>query len=159
MDRHIAAYYRNRRIIEEMFEAYERDPRTDDFDSEQIEEILLEWEQLITALREEDDLPEYDALADEIYDQIEAFQEMLAEIDENSAAAEEDATINDANLRLRQDAICNYLDHQLKTKYTVHTSVDEHAARQRLRDQIQPPRFDPLPPPRLTRNRLTLDEE
>lgn len=159
MDRHIAAYHRNLHSIEAMFEAYERNPRTPDFDMEQIEEILLEWEQFIHALRDVD-LPEYTDLADEIFEQIEAFQEKLAEIDEKSVTVEEEALIEDANQRLGQDAICNYLDHQLKAKYTVHNSIDEHSARQRLREKIQPPRFTPMPPPpRLTRNRLSLDEE
>ncbi|MCA9913118.1 MAG: hypothetical protein KC496_07205 [Anaerolineae bacterium] len=159
MDRHIAAYYRNLHSIEEMFDAYERNPRTSEFDAEQIEEILLEWEQLITALRDVD-MQEYIDLADEIFEQIEGLQEMLAEIDEKSTVVEEDALIEDANQRLEQDAICNYLDHQLKAKYTVHNSIDEHSARQRLRDKMQPPRFAPMPPPsRLTRNRLSLDEE
>ncbi len=157
MDRHIAAYYRNLHSIEEMFEAYERNPRTPDFDMEQIEEILLEWEQFIYALRDVD-LPEYASLADEVFEQIETFQERLAEIDETSVTVEEDAIIEDANQRLGQDAICNYLDHQLKAKYTVHNSIDEHNARQRLRDKIQPTSFPPLTPP-LTRNRLSLDEE
>ncbi len=155
MDRHIAAYYRNCRLIEEMFEAYERNPRTSEFDIDQIEEILLEWEQLIHALREVHDR-DLHRVADEIYEQIETFQEMLAEIDESSV--DEEAAIEDANQRLGQDAICNYLDHQLKDKYRVHSSLDEHAARQRLRDKIQPPRTA-APPPRLTRNRLSLDGE
>jgi len=150
MDRHIAAYYKNCRRIEEMFDAYERNPHTKEFDADWIEDVLLEWEQFVDDLRQ----IEWDGFADDVHDQAEIFHEMLAEIHEH-AIDDEEEVIQDANQRLGQDAICNYQDHQLKAKYTVHSSLDEHKARQRLHDKIQ------MPPPttRLTRNRLSLDEE
>lgn len=150
MDRQIAAYYKHCRRIEEMFDAYERNPHTKEFDADWIEEVLLEWEQFIDDLRQ----IEWDGFADEVYEQSEIFHEMLSEIHEKATDEDEEA-VADANQRLGQDAICNYLDHQLKRKYMVHSSLDEHQARQRLHDKIQMP----PPPSRLTRNRLSLDED
>lgn len=123
----ISRYLEDVRKIETLLEAY--DSGEIELDTDEIEDILIEWEQLRVKLRDRGE----NELANRVYEKVEDIQERLHEIEKEQIQSEEDAVIDEAGNRLSQSAMENLIAHMIKMKNRTPDIGREHKAEFRLR--------------------------